>query len=100
MIKRKRPPTHPGGIMKRHYLEPLGLTVTEVADRLGVSRKTVSAIVNERAPVSVDMALRLAKAFDTSPELWVNLQQNYDLWHAAHETHAWEKIRTFNLVTA
>ena len=100
MIDRKRAPTHPGGILKRHYLDPLKLTVTEVADRLGVSRKTLSGIVNENAPVSVETALRLAKAFDTSPELWVNLQRTYDLWHAAHETHAWEKVRTFDLVTA
>lgn len=100
MNHRKRTPTHPGGILKRHYLEPLGLSVTEVADRLGLSRKTLSGIVNESAPVSVDTALRLAKAFHTTPELWVNLQKEYDLWHAAHETHGWEKVRAFDLVRA
>lgn len=102
MIERKRPPTHPGAILHRHYLEPLRLTVTEVSKDLGVSRKTVSAIINERAPVTVDMALRLSRAFKTSPELWTNLQTNYDLWHVAHENHAWEKVKSLRmeLVTA
>lgn len=102
MINRKRPPTHPGAILYRHYLEPLGLTVTEVAEDIGVSRKTVSAIINERQPVTVDMALRLSRAFKTTPELWTNLQTHFDLWHVAHENHAWEKVKAFplKLVTA
>lgn len=102
MIERKRAPAHPGGILKRHYLEPLNLTVTRVADALNVSRKTLSEIVNERAPVSPEMALKLSRAFRTTPELWANLQENYDLWHTAHETHAWQKVREIphELVTA
>ena len=56
MIPRKRPPTHPGGILKRHYLEPLSLAVSQAAKALGVSRKTVSKIVNERGSVTPDMA--------------------------------------------
>ncbi len=76
----KRKPTHPGGILKRHYLEPLSLTITEVADDLGVSRKTISKIMNERGAITPEMALRLSKAFSTSAELWMNLQTNYDLW--------------------
>ena len=70
MPMRKRQPTHPGGILKRHYLEPLSLSMKEVADDLGVSRKTLSKIVNERGSVTPDMALRLSKAFNTSAELW------------------------------
>lgn len=85
----KRPPTHPGGILKRHYLEPLSLNVAQVAKALGVSRKTLSKIVNERGAVTPDMALRLSKAFKTTPELWLNLQQNYDLWHAYHGSRSW-----------
>ncbi|MBK8869622.1 MAG: HigA family addiction module antidote protein [Elusimicrobia bacterium] len=100
MIRQKRKPTHPGAILKRHYLEPLGLSITEVSQRLGVSRKTMSAIVNESASVSVETALRLAKAFDTSPELWLNLQQTFDLWNVAHGTHDWEKVRVFDLAAA
>ena len=91
---RKRLPTHPGGILKRHYIEPLSLKITAVADDLRVSRKTISKIVNEKGSITPDMALRLSKAFNTSPELWLNLQTNYDLWVAAHKSNDWEKIKT------
>lgn len=94
MISRKRPPTHPGGILKRHHLEPLALTISRAAAALGVSRKTVSKIVNERGDVTPDMALRLGRAFGTTPELWMNLQNNYDLWHASHDSKAWQTVRT------
>ena len=59
---------------------PLGVTVTKVADALGVTRKHVSAIVNGRAPITSDMAVRLAGVFGTEPEIWANLQAQYDLW--------------------
>ena len=88
-----RPPTHPGEIIKMHYLEPLNMTVSAVADALGISRKTLSKIINERGPVTPDMALRLAKTFHTTPELWLSLQGNYDLWHASHESSAWKRAR-------
>jgi addiction module HigA family antidote len=68
------------------YLAPLGVSITTAADALGVSRKHVSEIVNGRAPVSADMAVRLAAAFDTEPDLWVNLQAQYDLWEATQRT--------------
>lgn len=93
MRDRKREPTHPGGILLRHYLEPLDLTVSQAADALGVSRKTLSKVVNERGAVTPEMALRLARAFRTTPELWLNLQRNYDLWHAAHDTADWRHAR-------
>jgi addiction module HigA family antidote len=73
-------PAHPGEILKEMYMTPLGVTVTKVADALGVTRKHVSAIVNGRAPVTPDMAVRLAGVFGTEPEIWVNLQAQYDLW--------------------
>lgn len=92
MRTRKRPPTHPGGILRRHYMEPLSLTVSELAEILGVSRKTLSKIVNERGSVTPDMALRLSKAFKTTPELWLNLQQNYDLWRASQESKDWKMV--------
>jgi addiction module HigA family antidote len=63
-----------------------------VAYFLGVSRKTLSKIVNERGTVTPDMAARLSKAFNTTPESWLNLQQSYDLWHTLHETSAWKKV--------
>ncbi|MCL4147213.1 UNVERIFIED_CONTAM: hypothetical protein GTU68_023173 [Idotea baltica] len=73
-------------------MEPLELTVSGLARSLGVSRKTVSKIANEGAGVSAEMALRLSRAFNTSPELWLNLQRNYDLWHAAQESDEWESV--------
>ncbi|MDD5271302.1 MAG: HigA family addiction module antitoxin [Methylovulum sp.] len=91
MIPRKRPPTHPGAIIKYDYIEPLSLSVTQLADHLGVSRITVSKIVNERAPVTADMALRLAKTLDTTAELWLGLQKQYDLWHAEHDSDNWKR---------
>ncbi|MEK6698704.1 MAG: HigA family addiction module antitoxin [Nitrospirota bacterium] len=92
MRTRKRIPAHPGGILKRQYLEPLSLTVSELAGTLGVSRKTLSKIVNERGDVTPDMALRLSKAFNTTPELWLNLQRNCDLWKAAHKSNDWKLV--------
>lgn len=92
MRTRKRLPTHPGGILKRHYMEPLSLTVSELAAILGVSRKTLSKIINEHGSVTPDMALRLSKAFKTTPELWLTLQQNYDLWQASHKSADWKTI--------
>lgn len=89
---RKRPPTHPGGILKRQYIEPLSLTISELANTLGVSRKTLSKIVNEHGSITPDMALRLSRALNTTPELWLNLQQNYDLWHASHDSTDWKMI--------
>ena len=73
-------PAHPGEILRQLYLIPMKVTITEAAEALGVTRKHVSAIVNGRASVTADMALRLAAAFATEPELWVNLQAQYDLW--------------------
>jgi addiction module HigA family antidote len=73
-------PPHPGEVLKVLCLEPLGLSVTRAAEALGVSRKTLSAILNGRAGISAEMALRLAKAFGTTPESWLNQQMHYDLW--------------------
>lgn len=73
-------PPHPGEIIKELCLEPLDLTVTRAAEALGVSRKTLSAIVNGQAGISPEMAIRLSIAFDTSAESWLNQQVQYDLW--------------------
>ena len=75
-------PPHPGEIIKSLCLEPLGLSVTEAAAGLGVSRKTLSAILNGRGGVSPEMAIRLSIAFGTSAESWLNQQIQFDLWHA------------------
>jgi addiction module HigA family antidote len=78
-------PPHPGEIIKEAYLEPLGLTVTEAAKALKVTRKTLSAIINGKAGISPVMAIKLSKAFNTTLQLWLNIQQSYDLWHAQKE---------------
>lgn len=75
-------PPHPGEILKALCLEPLGVSVTEAAAALGVSRKTLSSILNGRAGISPEMAVRLSIAFDTSAESWLNQQTQFDLWHA------------------
>jgi len=75
-------PPHPGTIIKTLCLDPLGASVTQAAQALGVSRKTLSAILNGRAGISPEMAVRLSIAFDTSAESWLNQQTQYDLWHA------------------
>lgn len=75
-------PPHPGEIIKSHGLRPLELTITKAAKALGVSRKTLSAILNGRAGISPEMAVRLSIAFGTSSESWLNHQTQYDLWHA------------------
>lgn len=73
-------PPHPGEILKELYFEPLSLSVTEVAKALDITRKTLSAILNGRSGISPLMALKLAIAFDTTPESWLELQNQYDLW--------------------
>lgn len=75
-------PPHPGEVLKELCLEPLGITVTEAAKALGVSRKTLSATLNGRAGISPEMAVRLSIAFDTTAESWLNQQVQYDLWQA------------------
>lgn len=93
MGKVKRKPTHPGNILKEDYLIPLEISVTEMAMKLGISRKTLSKILNEKGSITPDMALRLARAFDTTPDLWLNLQKNFDLWTAEHASSDWKRVR-------
>ncbi|WP_339869464.1 HigA family addiction module antitoxin [Pseudohongiella nitratireducens] len=90
-------PPHPGEIIKELCLEPLSISVTDAAEALGVSRKTLSAILNGRAGVSPEMAVRLSIAFNTSAESWLNQQSQYELWHA--EQHRGE-LQVKKLVAA
>ncbi len=75
-------PPHPGEILRGLCLEPLSLSVTDAAKALGVSRKTLSSVLNGRAGISPEMAVRLSIAFDTTAESWLNQQVQYDLWIA------------------
>lgn len=79
MIKK---PVHPGSILQLDVLDPLGLSVSEAAERLGLSRVTLSRVLNGRAGVSPNLALRLEKAGAGTADTWVRLQADYDLWHA------------------
>jgi len=88
-------PPHPGEILKELCLGPLGLTVTEAAKALGVSRKTLSSILNGRTGISPEMALRLSIAFDTTAESWLNQQMQYDLWQAKQRRGALRVKRLF-----
>jgi addiction module HigA family antidote len=90
-------PPHPGQVLRELCLEPLGLSVTEAAEGLGVTRKTLSAVLNGRAGISPEMALRLSIAFDTSPESWLNQQTQYDLWAAQKDK---KKLRVKKLSAA
>ncbi len=96
----KRKPSHPGLVLKHHYMEPLNLTVTQVSVAVSVSRKTMSKIINGHASITPELALKLSKAFHTSAELWLNLQQAYDLWEAAHNSADWKKVHAFKMLTA
>ena len=80
-------PPHPGEHIRHDCLEPLGLTVTKAAQVLGVSRKALSELVNRRAGISPEMAIRLGKAFGGSPEVWLRMQMNHDLWHAQQKAN-------------
>src|SRR5687768_1721547 len=82
MLKRGMLPVHPGNILKNLYMEPLGLNQSDFARNLGITRKTLSMLLNERKSITAEMALRLSKAFSTTPDVWINLQVNYDLWYA------------------
>jgi len=77
-------PPHPGRVLRDLCLEPLDISVTEAAKALGVARKTLSSILNCHSGISPEMAIRLGKAFGTSPESWLNQQVQYDLWQAEH----------------
>lgn len=92
MAKRNMPVIHPGALIKSELIEATGLTITDVAGMLKVSRQAVSNIINEKADVSPEMALRIAMVFGGSPDIWLRLQSKYDLEIAA------TKISHFNLI--
>lgn len=87
-------PPHPGKILKELYMKPLNLTITEVAEGINVSRKSLSEVINGKYGISPEMAIRLAKAFSTTPESWLNLQQQYDIWIAKKKQNKF-KIKIF-----
>ena len=94
----KKRPTHPGLLLHEEVLKPLGITITEASARLGVSRKTLSGIINGKYPITTDMAIRIAKATDTTPESWINMQIRLDLWKSRQNDHI--KVKPFKELAA
>jgi addiction module HigA family antidote len=88
----KNPP-HPGRIVKQDCVEPLGLTITEAARALGVTRQALNNLVNGKAGISPEMAVRLSKAFGASPEMWLRLQANYELAQVRQDEIEVERYR-------
>ena len=80
----KRPPTAPGEVLLEEFLQPAGLTQVEAARRMKIPLNRLNEIINGKRGITADTALRLARLFKTSPEFWMGLQVDWDLWHAAH----------------
>lgn len=87
-------PAHPGKILKMDYLEPLDISITAAAEGLGIARKNLSAIINQKAGISPEMSIRLSEAFNTTADFWLNLQTNYDLCKARN-SRVKRKIKQF-----
>jgi addiction module HigA family antidote len=103
MKARKRRPSHPGIILDEHYIKPLNLNLQKFAEHLGIARNTLFKIRTGNASVTPGLALCLAEAFDTTPQFWLNLQQNYDLWteeHTKSHTHIKPIIKNGRFISA
>ena len=85
MYKLQRTPTHPGEILKKEFLEPLKITQSALAKDLNTSFRAINELVNEKRGITVEMALKLAKYFETTPQLWLNLQNEYDLYRVSNK---------------
>ena len=94
-----RPPTHPGEMLRAEFLEPLSMTQTELARRLGVSYPRLNEVVKGRRSVTPDTALRLARVLGMPADFWLGLQSDWDLWHALHGDTAAEIEQLSPLVT-
>ncbi len=89
-------PPHPGEMLKGLYLDELHITIGEFAERIGVSRKAISMIVNGRKSITPEMSIRFSKALNTRPDLWLDFQASYDLWQVKHMKGSFfDKIKPF-----
>ena len=89
-LPESRAPAHPGEVLLEECIEPSGMTITEAAERMRVSRVRLSELVNGNRAMTPDTALRAARLFGTDPEIWLNLQMRYELWHAMQSEEAGE----------
>lgn len=94
-LRRNRRPTAPGTILRAHYMEPRGISVTALAEALGLSRKHVSQIVNGHKRVEPTTAARLSLVLGTTPRFWINLQSAVDEWDARESLKGWVPVATF-----
>ena len=97
-LPRRRPPTHPGEMLFEEFVKPLGVTQVELAKRLGVSYPRLNEIIRGRRSVTPDTALRLSQVLGMSPDFWLGLQHDWDLWHAMNSPEAQEISRLKPLV--
>jgi addiction module HigA family antidote len=95
MLKSQRRPTSPGEILREHYLNPRGLSVADLARAVNHSYKHISQVVNGKTGIEAQLAWKLALVFDTTPEFWLNLQNNVDLWEAYESLAEWQPAKTY-----
>lgn len=101
MIEIKRLPTHPGEILKEEFLAPLELTQSQLAKDLNTSFRAINELVNEKRGITIEMALRLSKYFGTSPQLWLNLQNQYDLYKVSvKKKELFDEVKVYQKVVA
>jgi addiction module HigA family antidote len=101
MIKLKRLPTHPGEILKEEFLTPLELTQSQLAKDLNTSFRAINELVNEKRGITIEMALRLSKYFGTSPQLWLNLQNQYDLYRVSvKKKELFDDVKVYEKIVA
>ncbi|URL03118.1 HigA family addiction module antitoxin [Avibacterium sp. 20-126] len=92
MFSTQRKPTSVGEVLQEEFLHPLNLKISDLAEILDVHRNTASSLVNNHSKVTLEMAVKLAKAFGTSPEFWINLQHNLDLWELKHNARFQQRL--------
>jgi len=93
MLPKKRPPTHPGEMLLKEFLEPSGITQLELARHIGWTYARLKEIINGRRGITADSALALGDALGTGPEFWLNLQQDWNLWHSMHNHKPIPKLK-------
>lgn len=95
MFKRNRRPTAPGEILRADYMKPRGISVSGMADAVGVSRKHMSNVVNGKVRIEWELAGKIAAVLGTTPRIWLNLQANVDAWDAENALGDWKPLRTY-----